>query len=160
MWRETKQLTKEFWLPAVIAVLWTSWVLGTCGKLVEYISHFASAFFLSSWATGQFNRVRRAHEVKDSFALLAEHAKRLDVSMTTLLRWMSSLEDQIPPRSSPPSVATPTAIENLVVRGTSPKREMTDGERKVVDLALRIAPKNRVHEYEHEVEVPDFRLAA
>lgn len=57
-----KRLIQEFWLAAVVAVAWTSYNAFTEGsgwKFKTIVNTFGPSFFLVSWATGQFFRVRK-----------------------------------------------------------------------------------------------------
>src|ERR1700688_3261765 len=57
-----KRLFKEFWFPAIVALLWVLYsrsVQRGVADTKNYIAAFATAFFLASWATGQFFRVQK-----------------------------------------------------------------------------------------------------
>lgn len=61
----TKRLFKEFWLPAVVAIAWTVFNAWTSEEwdLRALINVFVPSFFLASWATGQFFRVKKQASV-------------------------------------------------------------------------------------------------
>lgn len=153
MWRNLKQLAKEFWLPALMAAAWTSIVVGARGKYSDYIAHFSGSFFFSSWLTGQYNRVHRSHEVRDSFQILTDRIEKMGISIETfmdriekigisietVLRWSALEADK--PRNSPPSVATPKAMEKTEAVASKDKKRsgaQRDGNRgagNIIDLA-------------------------
>jgi len=63
------QLVREFWLPFILASIWTAYVTlsgSTHPTIAAAISNFGGAFFLMSWATGQFIRVRRQSHVESN----------------------------------------------------------------------------------------------
>lgn len=60
-----KQILREFWLPLVAAISWTIYVLW--GEPVDtkgILSAFGPSFFLASWMTGQFFRIRKQEHVQ------------------------------------------------------------------------------------------------
>jgi hypothetical protein len=63
------RLLKEFWLPAVIALVWTGINLIGYSKVdwsvVRVINIFAPTFFLVSWLTAQYFRISRQAKVED-----------------------------------------------------------------------------------------------
>lgn len=57
-----KQLFREFWIPFLVAVFWTAFSMWSDTSMVtiaSVIKSFTPAFFLASWASGQFVRVSR-----------------------------------------------------------------------------------------------------
>ena len=57
-----RRLLEEFWLPAVVAVAWTIYNVHTSPAVWEFrniVNVFGPSFFLASWATGQFFRVKK-----------------------------------------------------------------------------------------------------
>lgn len=57
-----RRLLEEFWLPAVVAISWTTYNVytsPTSWDLKTLVNVFGPSFFLASWATGQFFRVRK-----------------------------------------------------------------------------------------------------
>jgi hypothetical protein len=57
-----KRLLGEFWLPALVAVAWTAYNIQTgpmIWDLKNLVNVFGPSFFLASWATGQFFRVKK-----------------------------------------------------------------------------------------------------
>lgn len=57
-----KRLLEEFWLPAIVAVAWTVYNVESSTDVWEfknYVNVFGPSFFLASWATGQFFRVKK-----------------------------------------------------------------------------------------------------
>jgi hypothetical protein len=138
MWRNLKQLAKEFWLPALMGAAWTSFVVGTRGKIVDYVANFSGSFFFSSWLTGQYNRVDRAHQTRDSFKDLLNRLNKMGITIETIRRWMAESEK---PRNSPPSVATPKSIEKIEAvaskdeKLTDTKKNGNDVVGNVIDFA-------------------------
>jgi len=61
-----KRLIKEFWVPAIAAATWTIYSLATRNDAWDVkivINIFGPSFFLLSWATGQFFRVKKQTHV-------------------------------------------------------------------------------------------------
>jgi hypothetical protein len=68
--RTLKQIVVEFWLPFAAACAWTAFVLwrrATAMDIVTTVAVFGPTFFLCSWLTGQFFRVRKQTRVEESF---------------------------------------------------------------------------------------------
>lgn len=75
-----KQLIREFWVPFLLAVVWTAYNVLTSTQswgLRTAINVFGPTFFLLSWATGQFFRVRKQSRVEDSFLSIEQRLKEL-----------------------------------------------------------------------------------
>jgi hypothetical protein len=141
MLRILKQIFREFSLPFIIAIAWTGYVVGFHGKLTEYVSNFAGSFFLTSWATGQINRIRREQHVKDSFASLRHQLDALNISV---IRWTNAfvkLNTQPPNQSSsignvaPPVSQTPAMDDENKVTSLSP---LLVQRRRQRELALEL----------------------
>ncbi|MEG3182128.1 hypothetical protein [Sphingomonas sp. LT1P40] len=80
-----KRLIKEFYLPLLMAVAWTAFIIASDGASLSVASlatTFAPAFFLSSWATGQWIRVVRQTKVESS--LEKSLSKMEDLAQTIL----------------------------------------------------------------------------
>jgi hypothetical protein len=61
-----KRLIREFWVPALAAIAWTTYSLATrtsAWDLTAVINIFGPSFFLMSWATGQFFRIKKQTHV-------------------------------------------------------------------------------------------------
>lgn len=61
------RLLKEFWLPALFAIAWTIYNVRTSSALWDFktiLNIFGPTFFLVSWATGQFFRVKKQAQVE------------------------------------------------------------------------------------------------
>lgn len=57
-----QRLLKEFWLPTLVAIAWTIYNLSTqtsAWDVKSLVNLFGPTFFLASWATGQFFRVKK-----------------------------------------------------------------------------------------------------
>ncbi|WP_156025035.1 hypothetical protein [Sphingomonas phyllosphaerae] len=84
------QLAREFWIPAVIAGSWTAWNVYSSQAMgaSQIVAGFSGSFFLSSWATGQFLRVKKQAKAESSFALIEQRTSllldRLDTSTDRL----------------------------------------------------------------------------
>lgn len=68
-----KQLFKEFWFPAVIAIGWTIYscsgagnTTGNLADIKKYVNIFGPTFFLISWMTGQLFRVKKQSKVESN----------------------------------------------------------------------------------------------
>ena len=71
MWKGTlKQLVKEFWFPGLIATAWTIYTVWGEISVETLIAAFTPAFFLASWSTSQFFRVRKQAGVESSLKAL------------------------------------------------------------------------------------------
>lgn len=67
--RTLKQILSEFWLPLLAAICWTAYVLWSKPiDLKAVISGFGPAFFLASWMTGQFFRIRKQEKVQSGLS--------------------------------------------------------------------------------------------
>lgn len=67
--RIARQVAREFWLPFLVAAGWTIYVLWA--KTVDVknvLSAFGPAFFLASWMTGQFFRIKKQEHVHSGLA--------------------------------------------------------------------------------------------
>ncbi|WP_416739210.1 hypothetical protein ACM1ZW_20690 [Pseudomonas sp. NFX71] len=63
------QLVKEFRIPLVVAVGWTTYaVWGPEVSFKKLIETFGTSFFLASWMTGQIFRVRKQAGIEDSLS--------------------------------------------------------------------------------------------
>lgn len=61
-----KQIFKEFWLPFALSVAWTLFVARQRNSgTVDVVTTFGAAFFLCSWATGQFFRINKQLKVEE-----------------------------------------------------------------------------------------------
>jgi hypothetical protein len=92
--RVIKQVLREFCVPFVVALVWTLWVQRTSEiSAAAWIANFGSAFFLSSWMTGQLVRIRRQARVEDGLSTLEERLSRiaqdLDAAVVDLQGYMS-----------------------------------------------------------------------
>ena len=63
------QILKEFWLPSILAIGWTIYSVYDAGgdwSIASTINIFGPSFFLLSWASGQFFRVRKQARVESN----------------------------------------------------------------------------------------------
>lgn len=61
------QIIKEFWLPLIIALLWTLYNLNLKNEswsIAKAINVFGPTFFLVSWCCGQYFRIRKQKKVE------------------------------------------------------------------------------------------------
>jgi len=81
-----KQLLREFWLPFALASAWTTYVLVTGPTPLSFktvVTAFGPAFFLVSWATGQFIRVKRQSHVESNFLSIQTRLEALLTQIET-----------------------------------------------------------------------------
>lgn len=72
------QLIKEFSIPFTLSVCWTVYVVyDTPLNLKDVISAFGPAFFLSSWMTGQFFRVKKQENMKQGIESVEDRMENL-----------------------------------------------------------------------------------
>jgi len=72
------QLVREFWIPFLVSVAWTTYsVWGPEVTVKNIISNFGSSFFLASWLTGQIFRVRKQAGVEASFGSVEQRLNHL-----------------------------------------------------------------------------------
>lgn len=77
-----KQMLKEFWFPLMLSILWTIYNIYGDGNRGEWsvqkiVNTFGPTFFLLSWVTGQFFRVKKQTKVEDSFGSMEVRFKEL-----------------------------------------------------------------------------------
>ena len=77
-----KQLLKEFWFPLMLSILWTTYNIYGGGNrsgwpVQKIVNTFGPTFFLLSWVTGQFFRVKKQTKVEDSFGSMEVRFKEL-----------------------------------------------------------------------------------
>jgi hypothetical protein len=90
-----KLLLREFWVPLALAIGWTLYVHFAgppLGSLKAIVTTFGPAFFLASWATGQFIRVRRQSHVESNLRTIQS---RLESLLTQIETRTSDLLAQI-----------------------------------------------------------------
>lgn len=81
-----RRLITEFWGPAAFATAWTLWVVYTPNwqsELKAIVTMWGGSFFLASWATGQFFRVRKQAAVERN---LTSIEVRVETLVATLER--------------------------------------------------------------------------
>ncbi len=72
------RIINEFWIPFVIALLWTIWTYflnDDTLTIYKVVQAFLAAFFIASWFTGQFVRIQKTMSVENRFE---ETLDRLD----------------------------------------------------------------------------------
>ncbi|MFM4922410.1 hypothetical protein [Aeromonas dhakensis] len=76
------QIIKEFWIPLALSILWVLYNIYGNGSETEWsfqktVNIFGPTFFLLSWLTGQFFRVKKQTKVEDSFGSMEIRFKEL-----------------------------------------------------------------------------------
>ncbi|USG61476.1 hypothetical protein NBZ79_00610 [Sneathiella marina] len=75
------QLAKEFWLPLIVAIAWTFFNFYPQTfediPIAGIINIFGPTFFLASWLSGQYFRVRKQTRVQDDLSRLIEKTSSL-----------------------------------------------------------------------------------
>ncbi|AMT90122.1 hypothetical protein AYO71_22180 [Pseudomonas koreensis] len=85
------QLVREFWIPFIISVAWTTYaVWGPDVTVKNIISNFGSSFFLASWLTGQIFRIRKQAGVEASFGSVEQRLNHLVGELETKTQNMIS----------------------------------------------------------------------
>lgn len=77
-----KQIVKEFWVPLFLSIAWVLYNIydnGTAERwsIKNIVNVFGPTFFLLSWLTGQFFRVKKQTKVEDSFGTMERRLKEL-----------------------------------------------------------------------------------
>ena len=74
------RLLREFWLPALLAVGWTAYNVKNSGAVVDFktlLNIFGPTFFLVSWATGQFFRIKKQAHVEQNLTSIEGRVESL-----------------------------------------------------------------------------------
>jgi hypothetical protein len=90
-----RQLAREFWLPFVVAALWTVYSVRILSEPLTFLSVmnvFGPAFFLASWLLAQWHRVVKQQKVERG---LAEIAQRIAQSAELLSQNTKDIVDYI-----------------------------------------------------------------
>jgi hypothetical protein len=140
MWRTVKQAFKEYWLAFVVGLLWAAYVGGLNSKLSVYISNFAGSFFLTSWALGQINRIKRDHATKEaltaldtSIANLNARLAALDLSTATISRWTATAKAYVPtPEVS--AAASTTTLQTAPDNAQKPENDVSHNSDSVINF--------------------------
>lgn len=86
------QLLKEFWLPFFLSVLWVTYNVysgsGEAWDAKRVVNIFGPTFFLLSWVTGQFFRVKKQVKVEGSLGIMEKRLERLLEELETKTRDM------------------------------------------------------------------------
>ena len=71
-WEFWKRLFLEFWIAAVVAIIWTFYKYSQSATfgVSDAITHFSGSFFLAAWFTGQFVRVDRQKSVDENLTII------------------------------------------------------------------------------------------
>lgn len=77
-----KQIIKEFWLPLLLSIAWVLYNIyetedNKTWSVQKVVNVFGPTFFLLSWLTGQFFRVKKQTKVEDSFGTMEARFKEL-----------------------------------------------------------------------------------
>jgi hypothetical protein len=70
-----KQIVKEFWIPLLLSIAWVLYNIygnesSEIWNIQKVVNIFGPTFFLLSWVTGQFFRVKKQTKVEDSFVVI------------------------------------------------------------------------------------------
>ncbi|MFM1897360.1 MAG: hypothetical protein RLZZ385_2434 [Pseudomonadota bacterium] len=71
-----KRIVKEFWIPFFLAMGWTAysiWALGEEWRIIEFVNLFGPSFFLLSWISGQYFRIKKREQDENSFSKVIHH---------------------------------------------------------------------------------------
>ncbi|OGA00163.1 MAG: hypothetical protein A2Z64_01225 [Betaproteobacteria bacterium RIFCSPLOWO2_02_67_12] len=74
------RLLREFWLPALLAVGWTAYNVKNAGAVWDFkalLNIFGPTFFLVSWATGQFFRIKKQAHVEQNLTSIEGRVESL-----------------------------------------------------------------------------------
>ncbi|MBF0132837.1 MAG: hypothetical protein HQL75_09670 [Magnetococcales bacterium] len=90
-------IIKEFWLPFLLALLWSIYNLYDGNKGIytfrNMVNIFGPSFFLASWIIGQFFRIRKQQEIQDNFldikSRLTSVIDEISARFNHLLNYMS-----------------------------------------------------------------------
>jgi hypothetical protein len=77
-----KQILREFWLPLTLSIAWVLFnIYGQTNSsewnIQRIVNVFGATFFLLSWMTGQFFRVKKQTKVEDSFGSIENRFEQL-----------------------------------------------------------------------------------
>nr|WP_321269638.1 hypothetical protein [uncultured Tolumonas sp.] len=75
-----KQIIKEFWIPCILALLWTIYNITSANEhwaLSKIINVFGPSFFLVSWGTGQFFRIKKQSRVDSNLTNIEHRVEQL-----------------------------------------------------------------------------------
>ena len=75
-----KRLLEEFWLPALVAVTWTVYNVQSSPAVWEFknfVNVLGPSFFLASWATGQFFRVKKQVNLDKNISAIESRVESL-----------------------------------------------------------------------------------
>jgi hypothetical protein len=77
-----KQIINEFWIPLILAILWVLYNIygnddSSQWNFQKIVNVFGPTFFLLSWMTGQFFRIKKQTKVEESFGTLESRFKEL-----------------------------------------------------------------------------------
>ncbi|MDA8338346.1 MAG: hypothetical protein M0Z70_03475 [Nitrospiraceae bacterium] len=136
------RLLQEFWLPGVVAVGWTAYNVYTSSGgwgLKAVVNIFGPSFFLTSWATGQFFRVRKQVALDQNLTAIESRVdavlQRLEKHAQDFLGYTTGADSFV---SFLPMFTAPEQLElGLLNNSTYP---VFDVQAEVIDLDEPIDP--------------------
>jgi hypothetical protein len=151
------RLLREFSLPAITAVAWTVFSLRASGtwSLTAFVTAFAPAFFLCSWATGQFFRVKKQVGVERNFSdietRLGAIVDRLEQHSRDFLGYVTGAEGFV---SFEPAISEKNTIDLMLMNDS--KYPVFDIQAEAIDLDEPIDPKNGKFWTRHRYILPSL----
>ena len=154
------QLLKEFWFPLIVAIGWTLFNIygGNTGQhkawgFKEVVNIFGPTFFLASWITGQFFRVKKQVKVESSLNVMEDRLKQL---LDTLEQKTMDLIGHVSGGKSFPWLQF-GMIDNST--GNATLMVVHQGEHPLYDVAARIVDLNKFELIKNQLSIANFRQA-
>jgi hypothetical protein len=154
------QLLREFWLPFVISIGWSGFVYTQKPfGIVAGVTTFGAAFFLFSWATGQFFRVSKQLRVEERFSNVGDRlenlTKQIEQQTSSLLASISGGDSFCEFRLIPNTDESPSNSLIAIHVGENPLYNVNARVVDLDDYDLIIHPKNleeaTSHDYNFEL---------
>jgi hypothetical protein len=154
------QLSKEFWFPLIVAVGWVLFNIygGNAGQnkpwgFKEVVNIFGPSFFLASWITGQFFRVKKQVKVESSLSVMEDRLREL---LTTLEQKTADLISHVSGGASFPWIQFGMLDDNT---GKGTLMVVHQGEHPLYDVAARIVDLNKFELIKNHLTADNFRQA-
>ena len=152
------RLFKEFWLPAVLAGLWTAFNLYTAPAKWDFrtlVNVFGPSFFLASWATGQFFRVKKQALVEKNLSTIEQ---RVDGVLSRLEQHARDFAGHTTGAGSFASFDPMIREKGFIELGlnNSSTYPVFDVQAEVIDLDEPIDPDNGKLWTRHQFRVPSL----
>jgi len=151
-----RQLLKEFWLPALAALGWSYYNLHsspTPWDIRKIVNIFGPTFFLVSWATGQFFRVRKQVSLDKNLSAIESRVETLLEKLEKFVKdFMGYTTGADSVASFMPMIRQPDKIElGLINQSSYP---VFDVQAEVIDLDEPIDPKSGKFWTRHRFAIP------